>query len=171
MAQLRFALHAYLVEGHPPARALDLLNELLIRSHPELVTVCVAVVDLGDGSLDVVNAGHLPPLLVTADGVRFVTGSSPLLGVRLPTERRTTTVPSSGPATLVLVTDGLLERRSGHLADSLARMAEVATQAGTLDPGELCDVLLGQFDSAERSDDVAVLAVHLTGERNPMAGA
>lgn len=171
MAQLRFALHAYLVEGHPPARAVDLLNELLIRSHPELVTVCVAVVDLRDGSMEVVNAGHLPPLLVTPDGARYLTGSSPLLGVRLPSERRTTTVPSSGPCTLVLVTDGLLERRSGHLADSLARMAEVVTNAGTLDPGELCDVLLGQFDSAERGDDVAVLAVHLTGEQRDDDGA
>ena len=44
--------------------------------------------------------------------------------------------------------------------------SEVVTDAGTLDPGELCDVLLGQFDSAERGDDVAVLAVHLTGERH-----
>ncbi|NKY39603.1 PP2C family protein-serine/threonine phosphatase [Cellulomonas septica] len=170
MAQLRFALHAYLVEGHPPARALDLLNELLIRSHPELVTVCVAVVDLHDGSMEVVNAGHLPPLLVSADGARYLTGSSPLLGVRLPSERRTTTVPPSGPCTLVLVTDGLLERRSGHMADSLARMAEVVAEAGTLDPGELCDVLLGRFDSAERGDDVAVLAVHLTREQDAPAG-
>ncbi len=169
MAQLRFSLAAYLVEGHPPARALDLLNDLLVRTHPELVTVCVAVVDLRTGTVEVVNAGHLPPLLVTPQGASYVRASSPLLGVRPQRDRPVEVVATDGPCTLVLVTDGLLERRSGHLGRALEDMAQVAAAAGTLDPGELCDVLLGRFDSAERGDDVAVLAVHLTGERTDAA--
>lgn len=165
MAQLRFSLGAYLLEGHPPARALDLLNDLLRRSHPELVTVCVAVLDLRDGTVEVANAGHLPPLLVTAGGAEYLRATSPLLGVPAPGERAVARVETDGPCTLVLVTDGLLERRSGHLRDALDRMAGVAAAAGTLEPGDLCDVLLQRFDDADRDDDVAVLAVHLTGER------
>jgi serine phosphatase RsbU (regulator of sigma subunit) len=167
MAQLRFSLGAYLLEGHPPARALDLLNDLLRRSHPELVTVCVAVLDLRDGTVEVANAGHLPPLLVTAGGAEYLRATSPLLGVPAPGERAVARVATDGPCTLVLVTDGLLERRSGHLRDALDRMAGVAAAAGTLEPGDLCDVLLRRFDDADRDDDVAVLAVHLTGERAP----
>lgn len=166
MAQLRFSLHAYLLEGHPPARALDLLHDLLVRSHPELVSVCVAVVDLRDGTVEVVNAGHLPPLLVTPEGARYVRASSPLLGVGRTQDRAVERIATGGPCTLVLVTDGLLERRTGNLREALDRMAEVAAAARTLDAGELCDVLLGRFDAHERDDDVAVLAVHLTGERS-----
>lgn len=165
MAQLRFSLAAYLLEGHPPAVALDLLHDLLVRSHPELVSVCVAVLDLRDGSVEVVNAGHLPPLLVTADGAEFVRASSPLLGVSRTRDRAVARLATDGPTTLVLVTDGLLERRSGDLRQALQRMQRVAADAGTLEPGALCDLLLHRFDSAERDDDVAVLAVHLTGER------
>lgn len=165
MAQLRFSLGAYLIEGHPPARALDLLNDLLRRSHPELVTVCVAVLDLRDGTVEVANAGHLPPLLVTAGGAEYLLATSPLLGVPAPGERAVARLATDGPCTLVLVTDGLLERRSGRLRDALDRMADVVAGAGTLEPGDLCDVLLRQFDDAGRDDDVAVLAVHLTGER------
>jgi serine phosphatase RsbU (regulator of sigma subunit)/DNA-binding NarL/FixJ family response regulator len=167
MAQLRFSLGAYLLEGHPPARALDLLNTLLRRSHPELVTVCVAVLDLRDGTIEVANAGHLPPLLVTSEGARYLRATSPLLGVPAPGERAVARVATDGPCTLVLVTDGLLERRSGHLRDALDRMAEVAAAVGTLEPDDLCDVLLRRFDHADQDDDVAVLAVHLTGERAP----
>lgn len=165
MAQLRFALGAYLIEGHPPAHALDLLNDLLMRSHPELVTVCVAVLDLRDGSIEVANAGHLPPLLVTTGGARYLRASSPLLGVPREPGRPAERVTTTGPCTLVLVTDGLLERRSGHLRDALDRMASVAAEAGTLEPDDLCDELLHRFDNADQDDDVAVLAVHLAGER------
>ncbi|MET0433961.1 MAG: SpoIIE family protein phosphatase, partial [Cellulomonas sp.] len=169
MAQLRFSLGAYLLEGHPPARALDLLNTLLRRTHPELVTVCVAVLDLEDGTIEVANAGHLPPLLVTSRGAEYLRATSPLLGVPATGERAVVRVATGGPCTLVLVTDGLLERRSGHLRDALDRMAEVATAAGTLEPDDLCDVLLRRFGTADQDDDVAVLAVHLTGERRPVA--
>ena len=48
-------------------------------------------------------------------------------------------------------------------------MAGVATAAGTLEPDDLCDVLLRRFGTADQDDDVAVLAVHLTGEGRPVA--
>jgi hypothetical protein len=72
---------------------------------------------------------------------------------------------TDGPAPLVLVTDGLQERRSGNLRQALERTQDVAAAAGTREPGALCCLLLNRFDSDERDDDVAVLAVHLTKER------
>ncbi|MBO9553499.1 SpoIIE family protein phosphatase [Cellulomonas sp.] len=159
MVELRISLRAYLLEGHPPARALDLLNDLLIRNHPEFVTVCVAVLDAAAGRVVVTNAGHLPPLLVTADGASYMEGSSPLLGLPNRGERLSSTVELSADHTLVLVTDGLLERRAGDIRTALSNMSDAVAGARTLQPELLCDLLLERFDISGREDDVAILVV------------
>lgn len=169
MAQLRFSLRAYLAEGHSPGRALELLNALLVRSHPEFVTVCLVVVDPRDGSVEVANAGHLPPLVVSPGSVRYVRTSTPLLGIPTDGPRRTERFAGGDDFAVVLVTDGLLERRTGHLADALDAMASTVGDASTLDPEHLCDLLLQRFDEPERGDDVALLAIRRRGDAS--AGA
>ncbi|MGW6130982.1 SpoIIE family protein phosphatase [Cellulomonas sp. NPDC055163] len=158
MAELRFTLRAYLAEGHEPPEALRLLNTVLIAQHPELVTVCIAVLDPAAGTLEVTNAGHLPPLLVTDDGAAFVRESSPLLGVPQPAPRVRHVQPLPPRGTLVLVTDGLLERSSRHLGDALDAMATTVAEAGPRTPDELCDLLVRTFARPTREDDVAVVA-------------
>lgn len=162
MAQLRFSLRAYLAEGHTAARALDLLNALLMGSQPELVTVCLVVLDPVDGSVEVTNAGHLPPLVVRPGSVELVREHSPLLGLPFTGERPTVRLEGGDDVAVLLVTDGLLERRSGDLRTAIDRMARTVADAGTRDPDQLCDLLLQRFDSPERNDDVAILAVRRT---------
>jgi serine phosphatase RsbU (regulator of sigma subunit) len=62
-------------------------------------------------------------------------------------------------STLVLFTDGLVESRSADLDEGLAQLLAAASAAGTSDPDELCDRLLGELTGAHRADDIALLAL------------
>jgi serine phosphatase RsbU (regulator of sigma subunit) len=107
----------------------------------------------------VTNAGHLPALLVTAGHAGYVDVTSPLLGLPNGAPRRTHTWEPGEDWAVVLVTDGLVERRSGNVRQALDTMADVVADAGTLHPEQLCDLLLHRFDISDREDDVAVLVV------------
>jgi len=84
MAELRHATRAYLADEHPPAAVLDRVNRLMCQLMPgETATMCLVAVDLADGSVRLANAGHPPPLLRTATGVRVIAEHSPLLGIHV----------------------------------------------------------------------------------------
>jgi serine phosphatase RsbU (regulator of sigma subunit)/FixJ family two-component response regulator len=160
MAEVRMTLRAYLREGHGAATALDLLNAALRDDHPEFATVCVCVLDPASGALELTDAGHLPAFLVRADGtVDRAKSGSRLLGVPSPDERPAHHDVLEPGDLLVLVTDGLVERRGGSLVDALDRLARVASENVGVGPAVLCDRLVAAFDDPGREDDVAVVAV------------
>ena len=161
MGQVRHALRAYAVEGHPPAQILRLLDTLLLTLLPEMttVTVCLVLIEPGGRRIHVANAGHIPPLLHTPDGeCRFLTEHGPLLGVggRQP---EPTVHEVEPPCRMVIVTDGLLEVRGDDLAEAFARFA-TAVRTGPASLDELCDMLLDAFGK-EKDDDIALLAADL----------
>lgn len=157
MGELRISLRAYLREGHSPAKALDLLNDLLRDEHPEFVTVCVVVVDPATRVVETVNAGHLPPLVVDTEGkARFLRGTSRILGMALDEPRISHRHELERGETLVLVTDGLVERRGISLRTTLEQLADVAADAAAATPDELADELLRTFADGQE-DDIAVL--------------
>jgi len=160
MAEVRLTLRAYLREGHDAARALDLLNTTLRLDHAEFATVCVCVLDPRTGALEVTDAGHLPALLVRADGtVDPVKAGSRLLGVPSPDDRPVHRDELAPGDLLVLVTDGLVERRGASLLDAIARLTKVAGESAGAEPAALGDRLVATFDDAGREDDVAVVVV------------
>ncbi|MER5886090.1 fused response regulator/phosphatase [Streptomyces sp. NPDC001941] len=160
MGQVRHALRAYAVEGHPPDAILNRLDYLLTCVEPgSTVTLCVALVESGSDTVHIANAGHLPPLLRTPDGTTsYLRRHGPLLGLGLahPPAERIEAPPGS---LLLLVTDGLIERRREDLEDSLRTLAEVAAQS-SYDPEEVCSHLLDRLPP-DGSDDVALMAVRL----------
>ncbi|MEU1466118.1 fused response regulator/phosphatase [Streptomyces sp. NPDC005727] len=164
MGQIRHALRAYATEGHPPEVILSRLDRLLTTVEPgATVTLCVVLVAHHGDTLHIANAGHLPPLLRAPDGTTaYVTQHGPLLGLGLPhPPAHQVTAP---PGTLLLlVTDGLIERRHEDLQTSLKSLAEVAGE-GSTDPEETCTRLLERL-SPDGNDDVALMAVRL----NPAA--
>lgn len=163
MGELRTMLRAYLFEGHPPDHAIELLNQALRASHPEFVTACICVVDTTTGAVEMVNAGHLPPLVVAADGsTRHLAGTTRILGLLTDQPRRSWAETLHPGDMLVLVTDGLIERRDVALRDNIAALARTCSAAASLTPTELCDMLLRRFDD-NREDDVAVLAARWSG--------
>ncbi|MFE6971545.1 SpoIIE family protein phosphatase [Isoptericola sp. NPDC057653] len=162
MAEVRLTLRAYLREGHDAAQALDLLNDSLQQDHPELVTVCVCVVDPVDGTTEMTDAGHLPPLLVRTDGAVVAEKSGArLLGLTGPPARPVRRDRLGPGDLLVLVTDGLVERRDRTLRQGVGELVTAAAPLAGLAPAEACDRLVDAFDDAGREDDVAVVIVRL----------
>ncbi len=69
MGQLRTALHAYAVIGHPPGRTLELVNQFAVSIGPDVMaTAAFAIVDAEAEMMDYASAGHLPPVVIAADG-------------------------------------------------------------------------------------------------------
>lgn len=169
MVQVRMALRAYALQDPSPASVMYGVHRLVSQlSVPEMVTLLYLVHDPSTGSLSFSNAGH-PPALVVQDGVgTYLTGGlAPPLGVTSEAIFTEATHELAPGATLLLYTDGLVERRGvpitdglTHLADEVARSVE-ATPAQDLE--ELCDhVLAAMIDAHRVADDVAVVALRPT---------
>jgi serine phosphatase RsbU (regulator of sigma subunit) len=162
MVEIRHALRAYCVENPDPESLARRLDRLLQHFHPEVTaTVCLALVEPGSGRVRIANAGHIPPLIVHDDGTaEYATARGPLLGLGLdrPPAAETVLRPADR---MLMVTDGLIESRGIDLAVSLEQLRTAAAEAP---PGvdTLCDTLLDRF-GRDRQDDIALLALRLTG--------
>ncbi|MFE2976179.1 SpoIIE family protein phosphatase [Streptomyces sp. NPDC059258] len=166
MGEIRHALRAYALEGHPPHHVLERLDALLSHTRPGLtVTLCLVLVEPDGSRIHIANAGHIPPLLLAPDGgAAYLSEHGPLLGLRLPhpPAHVRTTAPGSR---LLLITDGLVEVRNQDLDHSLAEFLDAAaTGPRELEP--LCDHLLDTFGEG-KEDDIALLALHLHDDRHP----
>ena len=167
MGQLRSMSRAYAVDRNesPSAllRRLDAANHRL--GDPSIATAVVAMLDPTDGGyrLRWANAGHPPPLLIGPDGeVQSLTGHDILLGVRQYARRHTWTCPLPPGATVLLYTDGLVERRGRSLDDGIARLRGRLTGSGR---GSLAEVLeAAAAMDTEQTDDIAMLAIRVPGQ-------
>jgi PAS domain S-box-containing protein len=120
----------------------------------------------GDGSRPVVwsNAGHPPPALLRADGtVVLLEGERAdlILGVE-PGTPRTNLSEVLGPGdTLLLYTDGLVERRDATLDQGFADLRVALADLAGADLEDLCDSVLNRLDPHRGDDDVAMVAVRI----------
>ncbi|MEU9898686.1 PP2C family protein-serine/threonine phosphatase [Streptomyces phaeochromogenes] len=166
MGQLRSALSAACRVAEGPAQALDALG-LYARSveGAESTTAATTFVDWGDHSITYSCAGHPPPALLRPDGtVIFLDrATDPPLGARpehIPRAQART--PFAEGATLVLYTDGLIERRTEDIDTGLARLADALTRHRRLDPEALADALLADLlPSNGNTDDIALVVIPL----------
>ena len=149
-----------------PATALSTLDQVLadLAVHT-LVTVTVAVLDPGGAGtmrLTWSNGGHPPPVLARADGAVELLARTPerVLGVAPGTHRTDHELAFRPGDTLLLYTDGLVERRGAVLDDGFAWLVEELAAIGRRPLDELCDGLLGAL-GGRVDDDVALLAVRL----------
>ncbi|GGQ71094.1 SpoIIE family protein phosphatase [Couchioplanes azureus] len=163
MAELRHAVRAYAVEGHPPGAVLELVNRFMRAVLPmESATVCLLTLEPDTGRVRLASAGHLPPLLhVEGAGASFLAPHGPLLGINAPRPDDLEFVLPPG-GTLVLYTDGLIERRDSDIDVGFAALAQCAGQVDrSLDA--FCQRLLVQLAGAgEQADDIAVVALRRT---------
>ncbi|MFG3552782.1 SpoIIE family protein phosphatase [Micromonospora sp. NPDC047557] len=105
------------------------------------------------------NAGHPPALVVRAGGAVEVLEATPepLLGLARPTPRTSHSTSLATGDTLLLYTDGLIERRDRSIDDGLAELVHRLTGTDTVPLDDLCDLLLASIQ--HREDDTALLAV------------
>ena len=163
MGQLRTGWRAYALQQFPVTvlmRSLDLLLQDL--SDGMLATAICILVDLNRGEMEIVSAGHPPPLIVSPDGTAAYVECDPHLplGVSGSPVYGPTTVAIPQGSVMVMYTDGLVEGREVSLDDGLRTLASVAVEATAADGGvdALCDTLLEKIIGAGEGDDVAILA-------------
>lgn len=164
MGQIRTAIRAYAVEGHPPDVVVDHANRLLVGMETELFATCAYVeLDMEEGDAWFVRAGHLPPLLRHPDGSteEVEVEGGPPLGVLADAEYAMTAIGLAPGTVLTLLTDGLVESASLPLDDGLLRVRGALSDADPSDAGRLADSLLG--DLSRRDDDVALLLLRYDG--------
>lgn len=171
MGQVRMAVRAYGLEGHGPRTVVALVHDLLRSFYggDQMVTMLYVVIDPVTLEVRVVNAGHPPMLVLDPDGggAAYLEGQTGLpLGLSwdLPYEESLASLRSG--STLLLFTDGLVDRRDVEVAEGLERLRAAAEEGVDLDLDELCGALLDDLLPADASDDVAILAARLLGARD-----
>jgi serine phosphatase RsbU (regulator of sigma subunit) len=161
MAQLRYTVRAYLLEGHGPGAALGMCSgQLDIAEDGHFATILVGVGDLATREITMANAGHLNPLMlsgVPGAGSSFVnTAVGPPIGIGPAIYDETTVVMEPG-STLLAFTDGLIERRGEDIDRGFERLAAAATDSDMTLEAVLARVLSTVAEDTA-GDDIAILA-------------
>jgi serine phosphatase RsbU (regulator of sigma subunit) len=163
MSSLRSAVRAFVSEGHGPADVLKRTAGLLnVVSDGHFATVLLAVFDRRDNRLTIACAGHLRPLLITPDRTDYLDlpVGPPIGATRTPPSYVEQEISLPAPATLLLFTDGLVERRGESIDDGLERLRQAASHAPpAIEPllNFVADELQGTPSST--TDDTAILGV------------
>lgn len=165
MAQLKAVMSALVRLGRPLPEVFAETTALLRSgSRSVTATAVVAVVHLGRGELTYAAAGHLPPLMRTPAGEVVELGEAryPLLGVGSD-QSGVGTVPFPVGSTLVVYTDGLVERRREAIDRSIGRLEGALRGADTDDADQLASQLMAlNLSTVEPDDDVALVVVTRT---------
>ncbi len=178
MAQLRNLVRGIAYDrGDSPAELLTRVDKALRGLEIELLaTVLVARIEQteadrerGVRKLRWSSAGHPPPVLMQADGTvaTLETEGDLLLGIDPETERVDHVVELLPDSTLVLYTDGLVERRSSPLEHGLARLRQALAGTAGVPLPELSTLVLERMIPGSAEDDVAMLMVRAYDERQP----
>jgi serine phosphatase RsbU (regulator of sigma subunit) len=119
------------------------------------------------------SAGHLPPLLLHADGRVEVLTTPPerLLGAASSSSRSDHEREVGPGDVVVLCTDGLVETGRTGLDEGLARLSGTLTELAGAPVEELCDRLLEKLVPGRADDDIALLAVRVRPAGEPAGGA
>jgi PAS domain S-box-containing protein len=161
MGQLRNAFRAYGMVEASPAEVVARINRLVMSGVEQVMaTVLYMVLDRETGEVSFSAAGHPPPLVIAPGGPQFLEGGRSVpIGAADPAVFRESTAILPPGSSLLLYTDGLVERRDMPLEERLDQLAAAAGTSGG-DLNRLCeDVLSRVLGTAEPGDDVALLAV------------
>ncbi len=170
MGQLRSIVRTIGALDHDgPAAVLSQVERVMhTLQSPILATSVVARLEQTDEKgltrLRWSNAGHPPPMTISADGTvtTLTTDRADLmLGVDAGAPRRESQVTLGRDAVVVLYTDGLVERRDTDLDAGTARLHATLAELAGRDLHELCDELLARMLPDAPEDDVALVAVRL----------
>ena len=161
MAQIRAAIRAYAAIDPDPAVVFTQLDRMAsIMPVTDFVTVIYILLDASLDTYSIISAGHLPALLVNASG--DVSLLSPPIGTPLGISmtRTAVTVSLAKRDTILLYSDGLVERRNEPIDVGIDRLSRDAQSIG---PGPLSEQLLKLARLQDQiDDDVTMLAMRRT---------
>ncbi|MFC3690359.1 SpoIIE family protein phosphatase [Aquipuribacter hungaricus] len=178
MGQLRGLLRAYAFDrAEPPSEVVARLDRAVTVLHPDtLATLVMARVEQTEADRQAglrrvrwTNAGHLPPIILHADGSTEVLTTVPELLVGLqPGAARSdhdhVLLPGS---TFLLFTDGVVEHRGRSIDDGLTDLRGVLSRHATASLQDLLDQVVAELVGSSPDDDCAVLAVRAHPEDRP----
>jgi PAS domain S-box-containing protein len=179
MGQLRGLLRGIAAYSDaPPAEVLRGLDaSMAVLQTRVLATAAVARFEQTDDErrrgvtrMRWANAGHLPPLVINPDGTVAELASwrgDLLLGVDPEARRQESVVTLDRGATVLLFTDGLVERRDADLDAGMVRLREALTELADRPLEELLDRVIERLVDGRPEDDVALVAVRLHPEDRP----
>ncbi|BAX92562.1 SpoIIE family protein phosphatase [Mycobacterium shigaense] len=161
MGQMRSACRALLFENPSPAAALAGMDRFAARlPGAQCTTAICAVLNPETGELVYSSAGHPPPVLVHADGAAELLdgGHTIALGVRPLRPRPEAHVTIPARATLLLYTDGLVERRRISLEDGISQAADIVQEGLAVALDDLATTIMSRLaPQGGYQDDVAML--------------
>jgi PAS domain S-box-containing protein len=167
MGQLRSACRALLLEATSPGRILTAMDGFAALVPGGMcTTVFCGILDPATGTLSYSSAGHPPAILVHGDGRtelleqgRF-TPLAVVAGANRP--EATATLPLG--STLLLYTDGLVERRGQSLDGGIDRAGELVRECRAVPVEDLADRVMSHLlPDGGYEDDVAVLLYRRPG--------
>ncbi|MFV0126156.1 PP2C family protein-serine/threonine phosphatase [Streptomyces sp. HMX112] len=166
MGMLRSALSAASRTTTSPAHALEVLGMYARAVEGALAaTAFTALIDSRSRIIVYSSAGHLPPVLLHTDGSHefLDQATDPPLGARpehVPRPQASTDYRTGD--TLVLYTDGLVERRHEDIDIGLTRLTDALAAHSGLSPANLANALLDHLTVGRGArDDIALLVVRL----------
>jgi PAS domain S-box-containing protein len=164
MAAARFSLRALALNEARPDVVMEQLNEVVrVFEGDAMITALYGVLDASECTWSYASAGHVPAALRDPDGTtRFLDAPpDPPLGTARAFRARQVSVVTG--STLLLYTDGLIERRRESMTEGFSRLRRAVAQ-GPADPESLCDYVLDQLlEDRANADDVAIVAVTFDG--------
>ncbi|MFF0000063.1 SpoIIE family protein phosphatase [Streptomyces avermitilis] len=166
MGRLRSALSAATRTVHGPAQALEVLGLYARSVEGALAATAVQVlVDCHSRLLIYSSAGHPPPVLLHPDGSCELLdqATDPPLGARPEHVPRPQANATYTPGdTLILYTDGLIERRGEDVDAGLTRLTSTLATCTEFGAEHLADALLARLDlTSGGNDDIATVVVRL----------
>jgi sigma-B regulation protein RsbU (phosphoserine phosphatase) len=178
MGQIRSILRGIAYDRpESPARILARVDRVLTGLHlPAMATALIARVEQTQeesaGALRTLrwsSAGHLPPVLLRADGSVEVLASRPerLLGAESTKIRTDHLAVLEAGDTVVFYTDGIVEYGRSGIDEGIARLTAALGKLTGRSAAELCDQLLARIVTGRTDDDVAILALRCVPESGP----
>jgi serine phosphatase RsbU (regulator of sigma subunit)/anti-sigma regulatory factor (Ser/Thr protein kinase) len=161
LGQLRSAMRAYALDVEEPGEVLRRLARFADQEQARMATVIYATLNLDTGVVDFARAGHPYPLLIRGDGeaIFLTEASGPPLGTGVLNDYDQQSVTLQAHDTLILYTDGLIERRGRQLSEGEEALVAAAC-AAPADPELLCEGIINELtQDLGIPDDIAVLAV------------
>lgn len=126
-------------------------------------TIWLAIHDPATRELSYTSAGHPPAYLVDAAGVKqLALGLNPVVGFEPDQPKASETVKLQGPTTLVVYTDGLIERPGEPLDTGFARLERSLRRLTPPVTAELLWKELEHDGLTAATDDTILLTVNLT---------
>ncbi len=168
MGQLRSALRATVATASTPGEALANLDGLTGHiSGASSATVILGELEPATGVVRLASAGHLPPIVARGGNVEvlYEVKGTPIGFLKQKTRRRTSEIRLGPEDTLVLYTDGLVERRSETIDDGIERLRGIIEKNLDVGVEALADAILKDCLELDHRDDVALIILRPVGSR------